>query len=206
MIINKDITTEQAILEAAEEEFLDKGFAAAKTTEIAKRVGVNQALVHYYFRTKGHLFERIFLQKVRLLATSFIGVVEKDIPFFDKLKAQIEIHFEFMRANPRLPLFIITELTRDPGRLEALKSEFAGIAGACLKCLKEDLEIEVAKGNVRPVEPLDLLLDVVSMNVFLFIGRPMIQAVTNVNAEEFEKVIEMRKKEHVRLILDSLRP
>ena len=32
--------TEQAILEAAEAEFLDKGFALAKTAEIARAAGV----------------------------------------------------------------------------------------------------------------------------------------------------------------------
>lgn len=43
--------TEQLILKAAEKEFLEKGFAGAKTVSIAKAAGVNHALLHYYFRT-----------------------------------------------------------------------------------------------------------------------------------------------------------
>lgn len=205
MTINKDQNTEQAILEAAEVEFLENGFAMAKTTEIAKRAGVNQALVHYYFRTKENLFNVVFCHKVRLLATSFLGITETDLPFFEKLEKQIETHFEFMRTNPRLPLFIINELTRNPERMKFVEVEFAAVAGNVQKRLKADMEVEVAKGTIRYVEPLELLLDVVSLNVFLFVGRPIIQVVTKTSDEQFKMVIEARKKEIVRVITDSLK-
>ena len=42
---------EQAILEAAEREFLKKGFDGARTTSIAAAAGVTHAMLHYYFRT-----------------------------------------------------------------------------------------------------------------------------------------------------------
>ena len=54
---------EQDILDAASELFLSRGFDNTSTTDIAKKAGCNQALVHYYFRTKENLFQRIFLQK-----------------------------------------------------------------------------------------------------------------------------------------------
>ena len=46
------ISTEKAILKVAEKMFLEKGFAMVSTTDIANKVGCNQALVHYYYRTK----------------------------------------------------------------------------------------------------------------------------------------------------------
>jgi AcrR family transcriptional regulator len=57
---------EQAILEAAEKLFLEKGFASTSTTQIAREVGCNQALVHYYYRTKENLFNTIFENKFKL--------------------------------------------------------------------------------------------------------------------------------------------
>lgn len=48
----ESVNTEQAILKAAEKEFLKKGFSGSKTTEIAKAAGVTHAMLHYYFRTK----------------------------------------------------------------------------------------------------------------------------------------------------------
>ena len=54
--MNKDNNMEQQILQCAEELFLEKGFSLVSTTDIAKKAGCNQALVHYYFRTKENLF------------------------------------------------------------------------------------------------------------------------------------------------------
>ena len=60
-------STEKAILQAAEKEFLTKGLASSKTTEIAKAAGVTHAMLHYYFRTKDNLFEQVFQEKVKVL-------------------------------------------------------------------------------------------------------------------------------------------
>ena len=50
---------ENDILRAAEREFLAKGFSGARTVSIAQAAGVTHAMLHYYFRTKEQLFERI---------------------------------------------------------------------------------------------------------------------------------------------------
>ena len=60
MDIKENLTMEEVILETAERLFLEKGFALTSTTEIAKAVGCNQALIHYYFRTKDNLFNTHF--------------------------------------------------------------------------------------------------------------------------------------------------
>lgn len=49
--------SKQAILDAAEEEFLEMGFHGAKTSSIAKRAGVTHAMLHYYFSTKENLYD-----------------------------------------------------------------------------------------------------------------------------------------------------
>ncbi len=61
----KSINTQQLILEAAEVEFLEKGYEKARTTEIARRAGVNHAMLHYYFQSKEKLFHRVFEDKVK---------------------------------------------------------------------------------------------------------------------------------------------
>ena len=55
---------EQQILEAAEKEFLGKGYNGARTTSIAKAADVTHAMLHYYFRTKEQLFNRIIDKKM----------------------------------------------------------------------------------------------------------------------------------------------
>ena len=72
MSINSKQNMEEAILEKATSLFLEKGFEATSTSEIARSVGCNQALVHYYYRTKERLFERIFQKKIKFLLGSLL--------------------------------------------------------------------------------------------------------------------------------------
>jgi AcrR family transcriptional regulator len=51
--------TKARILDAAVEEFAAKGFAGARVSEIAKRAGVNQQLIAYYFDGKEGLYREI---------------------------------------------------------------------------------------------------------------------------------------------------
>ena len=67
MMTEQTQNKEQAILEAAEREFLAKGFDGARTISIARAAGVTHAMLHYYFRTKENIFERILDEKMRLM-------------------------------------------------------------------------------------------------------------------------------------------
>ncbi|MDR0510259.1 MAG: TetR/AcrR family transcriptional regulator [Rikenellaceae bacterium] len=63
------IYREQEILDAAERLFLQKGYELTSTTEIAREAGCNQALVHYYHRTK----EQLFVKVLSLNASLFVA-------------------------------------------------------------------------------------------------------------------------------------
>ena len=78
--------TEQSILKAAEKEFLKKGFSGSKTTEIAKEAGVTHAMLHYYFRTKENLFNKVFEEKAKQLADTFLSRVDESLLFLEKIK------------------------------------------------------------------------------------------------------------------------
>ncbi|MBN1980849.1 MAG: TetR/AcrR family transcriptional regulator [Chitinivibrionales bacterium] len=199
-------TTEQMILEAAEQLFLDKGFSMTSTTEIARKVGCNQALVHYYFRTKDRLFAAIFERKVRLFASTFLQIGNQDIPFTEKLQRKIELHFDILRANPKLPFLVFNEVTTNPKRLLLLKEKLGDALQSVIHQLNSELSTEIKKGIIRPISAIDLLLTIVSLNVALFIARPIFKTVTTISDKEFEKMVEHRKKENVTIILNSLRP
>ena len=66
---------ESEILAAAEQEFIAKGYDGARTTSIAQAAGVTHALLHYYFRTKEQLFERIVDEKFRVMSQSMLAII-----------------------------------------------------------------------------------------------------------------------------------
>jgi len=56
----KEQNTEDRIVDAAKTVFINKGMDGARMQEIANEAGINKALLHYYFRTKNKLFEKVF--------------------------------------------------------------------------------------------------------------------------------------------------
>ena len=57
--------TEQKILQAATEIFLEKGHDGARMQVIADKAGINKALLHYYFRSKDKLFRTVFKKELQ---------------------------------------------------------------------------------------------------------------------------------------------
>lgn len=67
------------ILEAAFDEFVEKGFAAARVEDIARKVGVTKGTVYVYFRDKDALFEAVMEHATRpqLEALATLGVLSE---------------------------------------------------------------------------------------------------------------------------------
>ena len=201
----KEKNKEQAILEAAENEFLEKGFEAAKTTKIASLAGVTHAMLHYYYRTKENLFDLVFDKKIRILKESMFSSFENpDIPFLEKVKSGIEAHFEIVRANQSLPRFVLNELVYKPKRLKLFEGRVKRIAASVSGKISAEIEREVKKGTINPIDPVTLMLDIASMNIFVFAALPLLRIFAVGAYESEEAFLEARKKENVEIIMRRL--
>ena len=147
--------TEAAILEAAEKLFMEQGFASTTTMQIAKRAGCNQALVHYYFRTKDNLFEKIFEEKVRFIVTNFLNINSEAQTLEDKIRKMVDVHFEFFRSNPRLVPFVLTEVLSDMERFGFMFDKIKQQASLVFAKIDETLRAEIEKGTIRPITTLN---------------------------------------------------
>lgn len=207
MDIKNEQPLEQAILEVAERLFLEKGFAMTSTTEISKEVGCNQALVHYYFRTKDNLFNVIFEQKFK---SFFQAVFEMktmgNLSFQDKLRHIIESHFDLLRKNPKMPALILNELSRRPDQIDVLREKLHTLPEQLFAELEKDLQVEIKKGNVRNVSLMDIIVSMLSLNIALFVFMPVAEKMLQINEIQKDFMITHRRSENVEFILKSLRP
>ena len=203
--MKKEDNTEQLILKAAEEEFLERGFVLAKTTEIARRAGVTHAMLHYYYRTKENLFEQVFRQKVQLVAELLDTAFDEHLPFARQLETLIQVHFEFIRANPRLPFFIINEIYLDEKRRKICIPILLPVFRRVFANLTKALDTAVGRGEVRPVKASDLLMSIFSLNVMGFIAQPVMQAVMGLSKEEMDQLMVQRGEEIFETIWSRLR-
>ena len=85
MRAKKEENMEYKILKAAEKLFLEQGFIRTKMAQIAEEAGCNQALVHYYYRTKELLFEKIYEEKIEQMLSNLLITTSSDAPFEEKI-------------------------------------------------------------------------------------------------------------------------
>lgn len=204
----KEQNLEIQILQAAEELFLNNGFAGTSTTDIAKRVGCNQALVHYYFRTKDNLFLQVFNGKVETILTTLQKpLLEQNADFPDKLRSTIGAYFDFLTANSRLPFFVINELLCNKERLQSAYKYFMQntLHNNVFGLIDSVVQAEVRKGTIRQVSTVDFVLDIVSLTVFNFVVLPIYSDLSGSTEAEKTEFINSRKEEIIQLVINGMR-
>lgn len=203
--MNKDNSMEQDILDVAETLFLEKGFNMTTTTEIAKRVGCNQALVHYYFRTKEKLFEAIFFKKLEVFISSFLHVDQRENSFEEKLRFKIESHFDVLFKNQKLPFLVLSEMITNPERIKSFKAMLSGSPIVFSQFVSEFNE-EIKAGRIRNVSPVDILFNALALNLSVFILKPITMELLDLDEKGFQNFALNRKNENVITVLNSLKP
>lgn len=196
---------EYQILEAAEKLFLEQGYAKTTTGQIAKLAGCNQALVHYYYRTKDNLFDKIFEEKVRLVASKFLTVDSIEMALEEKITNLVNIHFDFLKQNPKLVQFIINEISSNPERLQTLANKLQNYPKVFFEKLDAVLKKEIKKDTIRPISSTDLMLTIVSLNMAPFLIAPILQTIMNLSDKELQEIQEQRKLEVIKTVLARLR-
>ena len=196
---------EQTILEAAEREFLNKGFAGARTTSIAE-AGVTHAMLHYYFRTKEQLFERILDEKMRLMSQSVLTAFgQPGLPLAERLRNGVEHHFDFIAANPDLPRFIVNEVFSRPERYETMRTRIREIAEVLMHDIQQELDASADRGETDRIDVRMLLLDIISLNVFPFIAFPVVEPILGDLSGDRSRFFELRRSENVEIVLRRLK-
>ena len=196
---------EQQILEAAEREFLKKGYDGARTTSIAKAAGVTHAMLHYYFRTKEQLFERFIdkkMSEVVPLLTHLFG--NSDLPLVVRIEEAISVHFDFIATNPDLPRFLINEILPYKERCDLFYSKVANFL-YFFNNLQREVNEAAARGEVEQFNVLLLFQSVLSLNIFPSLMINMIENLMSNNEQSMKEIFAQRKAENIELIMRRIK-
>ena len=101
-----------------------------------------------------------------------------------------------------LTIFVLNEVNRQP---ETFIKKMMGNRKPPVKKFVDDVQEQIKKGMIKPVNPLQLLLNIISLCVFPFVAKPMFQLVTNIDKVMFEKILEQRKNEVSKFIIDAIK-
>ena len=206
-----DRATEQRILDAARTVFVRRGTAGARMQEIAEEAGVNQALLHYYFRSKDRLSAAVFQQLAERLFPALMHTLGSDLPLDEKIDRVVALYLENLQRSPFLPGYLLSELHHHPERVEQLLASVTGrsprdVIPPAFAKLALQIEERVKAGTMRPIRPEQFAANLISLCIFPFAARPMLQIVFNMDDAAFTEFVERRKTELPQFFRNALRP
>jgi TetR/AcrR family transcriptional regulator len=205
-----DRETEQRILEAARRVFTRRGTAGARMQEIASEAGVNQALLHYYFRSKERLSIAVFQQLAATLFPALIQTLGSDMTIEQKIDAIVALYLENLSNNPFLPGYIIAELHHHPDRIPHLLATATGIDPSRMLAqvfmrLGQQIDAEVTAGRMRSITPQQFAANLISLCVFPFAARPMLSMAFGLDDAGFARFIDERRSDLPQFVRNAIR-
>jgi TetR/AcrR family transcriptional regulator len=206
-----DRDAEQRILDAAHAVFVRRGTAGARMQEIAAEAGVNQALLHYYFRSKDRLSHAAFERAASQFMPTVIQVLASDAELDAKVARIVELEIDHLARAPYLPGYIISEVTHHPERARQLIATVTGrspedVRPQVIAMLRKQIDARVKRGTMRPIAPEQFIVNLMSLCIFPFAARPMIAAMLGMDQQAFEHFIARRRQDLPAFFLGALRP
>lgn len=201
--MERDHSTEIKIKDAATRVFLAKGFNGCTSREIAKEAGMNVALVNYYFKSKGHLFDIVVSSIITEFTFSIIEILRGDMSLINKIRILIEKEYDFLSKYPEIPNFIVNELgKKDKNYFECLEISNE------LKETKifEQIETSQHNGQMRKIDLVSIILIVMSNCHFPFMAKPMIQTIHSLEENQYKQQLIIHKQYVTEMIINYLFP
>ena len=198
---------EKRILWVAERLFLEKGFNGTSTTEIAKTVGCNQALIHYYFRTKEKLFWDVFAPKVEQFVEYLDAPLDESLDFIERIKNVIDFYFGILELDERLTPFIVNELLMNPGRWDKFRDRYLRneSRSSAFDRFESMVEEEISAGRIRSIRAIDLLMNIMSLTISVFVVAPKGFASGECDSNLRKDYLDKRREDIKQLIVNGIR-
>ncbi len=191
------------ILEAAREVFLRVGYEGARMRDIAEQAEVNKGLLHYYFKTKKALFLEVLRGLMHAFYPEVDVIINMDISFLEKMELFVDKYIDMLSKNLFVPFFIVQEMNLNTEEFVSFVRQ--SNPGVDFTAVLESLQKDVDAGLIRPVNPIHLLLNVLSLSIFPFIARPGIKEVTQMSDAEFVEFMKLRKRVITETLINSLK-
>jgi len=178
--------TQELIKETAKNLFFVKGKFDATTQEIADAAGVNRTLINYYFRSRDNLIQIIFDEAQKVEQEKSKVIQNSDLPFKEKMGQFIDHSLSTSLQYPYLETYIVSQINKGNCHKKDIEEEE-------LKKLYKDIKKEMALGNIETMEPIQFVLNMVSLLVFPSAIRPLLMENLMISEKKFDQIIAARK-------------
>lgn len=189
-IQKKEDATYELIIDTAKNLFFKEGNFNATTQEIADAAGVNRTLINYYFRSRNALFDLVFEEGKKEDERRQQMIVLSDLPIKEKLELFIDYSLAQAKMYPYREVYMLTQMIKDEICIYDKKEH--------IKCMTEkfyiELEQEMERGTIQKMQPIQFMLNFISMLIFPVIMRPFLQNNFELDDKQYDKVLSERKE------------
>ena len=165
-----DAPVQERILAAAAEVFAEVGFGGARVDEIARRAGINKAMLYYHVGDKEALFHAVLARNFTVLAEAVATAVAGDDPAPAKLRRLVRAMVETLDTIPHHPRIMLREVASGGAHLpDDVVTMIASLLGHVRGLLADG----AAEGSFRRVSPILTHLTLIGTVVFMTATEPL---------------------------------
>jgi TetR/AcrR family transcriptional regulator len=158
------------ILDAAMEVFAESGYEGARVDEIAKRAGVNKAMVYYRIGDKKTLYEEVIRNVFGDTAERISENIRDELSPEEKFKIYIANLAKTMSQHPSFPRIMMREVASGWTNFsEAVVKDIAGI----LVIIKDIIDEGIRKGVFIDINPIIVHLMVIGTMLLFNLSLPI---------------------------------
>lgn len=183
--------TEEKIFEAARKVFQQRGFDGARMQEIANEAKINKSMLHYYYRNKDNLFFEVFQAGVKKIFPQVFEILSREVSLIEKTTLVVDFYHSAFKDNPHLPSFVIFEMNQNPDRFRAFLST---LSIEIPEAFFRQVEKEIEEGNIKPINPKQFLMNIISMCMMPMVARNLAQSLFNMDDEQYGGFLEERRE------------
>jgi AcrR family transcriptional regulator len=170
--------------------------------QIADEAGINKSLLHYYYRTKEKLFGTVLKFAFKFVIPEITNIMNSETDIFEKIEKLVEQYMDMLMKNKFIPAFIIHEINRNPESIFQIMK----IAGIEPKIFVDQIEKEIKKGTIRPMDPKHLIINIIALCIFPVVARPLAQRLFfGNNDKDYELFLVERKKVVADFVIQSIK-
>lgn len=202
--IEKDV--QERIFNAALKEFSIYGLCGARIERISKAAKINKAMIFYYFSSKENLYKMVVKSVFNQFAPGIIQHLSTD-PSPEEFVEKMTRHYvRIIASKPEFIRMIALELIQNPENITStVKGVFSEIGNNTGPAQIKKLHTRwVAENKISEPDPVQFMLNIASLSLLSFIGRPFIEALFKSDTENIttshEEFMEMRIKSVINIL------
>lgn len=153
------VLKQQAILEAALEEFAEYGYDTASTNRIVKKAGIGKGMLFYYFNSKKELFHHLVSYSFDLVVKEYFNLVDlSERDFIERFKQASKVKLKAQTENRHVFNFIgMVMLEKELELPEDLQKQFEELQRLGYALLYEGIDKSLFKQEMDVEKTFNLI-------------------------------------------------